>query len=114
MSMYRSSLSPTYFDPEAEPVPEPEPTPDPPKRRGRPPGTKNKPKEVSVTKRDIPWFTICRSVFWAVVSIISVTSLYRGVEGWLGQSAAYIVLAVSVLIAAFLLDRDWKNIRGAR
>lgn len=109
-----SSLSPTYYDPEAEPVPEPEPVADPPKRKGRPPGTKNKPREAPVPKRNIPWFTISRAVFWAAVAIISVTSLYQGVDGWLGQSAASIVLAVSVIVAAFLLDRDWKKIRGSR
>jgi hypothetical protein len=110
--MPRSSLSVTYFDPEAVPVPEPEPVPEPPKRRGRPPGTKNKPKEAKVTKRNIPWFTIFRTVFWIAVAVISVTSLYRGVEGWLGQSAGHITLAVSVIAAAFLLDRDWKKVRS--
>ena len=111
MSMHRPSLSVTYFDPEAIPVPEPEPiiAADPPKRRGRPPGTKNAPKPE--TKRSIPWFSIWRSVFWSTVAITSVVSLYRGVDGALGQSIAYIVLAVSVLTAAFLLDRDWKKMR---
>lgn len=111
--MHRSSLSPTYYDPESEPVPEPEPIPEPPKRRGRPPGVKNKPKEAAVIKRNIPWFTICRAVFWAAIAVVSVTSLYRGVDGWLGRSAANITLAVSVIVAAFLLDRDWKKIRGS-
>ena len=96
------------------PEPEPEPIPDPPKRRGRPPGTKNKPKEAQVIKRDVPWFIIWRSVFWAAVAITSVVSLYRGADGWLGQDIAYIVLAVSVLTAAFLLDRDWKKMRSSR
>lgn len=114
MSMQRSSLSVTYYDPEALPVPEPEPALEPPKRRGRPPGTKNKPKEIPVAKRDIPWFTICRAVFWAAAAVISVTSLYRGIDGWLGQSAANITLAISVIVAAFLLDRDWKKIRGSQ
>lgn len=112
MSMQRSSLSVTYYDPEAEPVPEPEPIPEPPKRRGRPPGSKNKPKEAKVAKRSIPLFTISRSVFWAGVTVVSLTCLYRGVEGWLGQNAAYITLAVTVIIAAVLLDRGWQKIRG--
>lgn len=96
-------------------MPEPEPELVPfvrlPKRRGRPPGVKNAPKPAP--KKPIPWFTIWRAAFWAVVAITSVVSLYRGVEGWLGQSIAYIVLAVSVLIAAFLLDRDWKKMRSS-
>lgn len=107
-----TSLSVTYYDPEAEPVPEPEPTPEPPKRRGRPKGSKNSPKQPP--KRQIPWFTVWRATFWAIVGIISVVSLYRGVDGWLGQSAAYIVLAVSVLVAGFLLDRDWKKMRTVK
>jgi hypothetical protein len=92
-------------------VPEPEPIPEPPKRRGRPPGSKSKPKEAPV-KRNIPWVTICRSLFWSGVTIVSLTSLYRGVEGWLGQNAAYITLAVTVIIAAVLLDRGWQKIRS--
>lgn len=115
MSMQRpSSLSVLYYDPESEPVPEPEPAPEPPKRRGRPPGSKTKKKEEIVAKRNIPWFTIWRAAFWAIVGLVSVVSLYRGVQGWLGQSAAYITLAVSVLVAAFLLDRDWKKMRAPR
>jgi hypothetical protein len=110
--MNRPSLSTTYFDPEAIEVPEPEPIPDPPKRRGRPPGSKSKPKEAKPVKRNIPWFTISRSVFWAGVTAVSLTCLYRGVEGWLGQNAAYITLAVTVIIAAVLLDRGWQKIRG--
>lgn len=113
MITQRPSLAVTYYDPEAEPVPDPEPTLEPPKPRGRPPGSKNKPKEVAEPKRIIPWFMIWRAVFWATVSIVSVVSLYWGVQGWLGQDIAYIVLAVSVLVAAFLLDRDWKKMRGA-
>lgn len=114
MSMQRSSLSPTYFDPLTQPPPEPEPTPpEPPKRKGRPPGSKSKPKEAPVVKRDVPWFTICRVVLWSAVAVLSVTYLYRGVDGWLGQSAANITLAVSVVVAAFLLDRDWKKIRSS-
>ena len=111
MSDPRSSLSVIYFDPEAVPVPEPEPIPEPPKRRGRPPGSKTvKPK----AKRLIPWFNIWRSTFWSSASIVSVVSLYSGVQGWLGQSIAQITLAVSVLVAAFLLDRDWKKMRTPR
>jgi hypothetical protein len=105
------SLSTLYYDPEAEPVLEPEPTPEPPKRKGRPPGTKNKPKETA-PKRSIPWFNVLRAVFWAVVAAVSLVALYRGVEGWLGQSAAYVVLAVSLPIVALLLDLDWKKMRS--
>lgn len=114
MSEYRS-LSVTYYDPEAVPVPDPDPiiAQEPPKRRGRPPGSKNTPKQQA-PPRSIPWFNVWRAVFWATVGIVSVASLYRGVEGWLGQSAAYIVLAVSVLTSAFLLDRDWKKMRTPR
>lgn len=111
MNMRRpSSLSVTYYDPEAEPVPEPEPTPDLPKPRGRPPGSKNKvPRQSASTKRTIPWFNMWRAVFWAVAAAVSLVALYRGMEGWLGQSAAYVALAVSVPPVAFLLDRDWKK-----
>jgi hypothetical protein len=112
MSMHRSSLSPTYYDPEAEPVPEPEPEPEPvvepPKRKGRPPGTKNKPK---ATKRSIPWFNVWRAVVWAVVASVSLVALFRGIDGWLGSSAACVVLAASLPIVAYLLDRDWKKMR---
>lgn len=112
MSMQRpSSLSVTYYDPEAEPVPEPEPTPEPPKRRGRPPGSKSKPKEPIKVKRNIPWFNIWRAVFWAVAALVSLVALFRGVEGWLGTSAAYVALAVSLPPVAYLLDRDWKKMR---
>jgi hypothetical protein len=106
-----TSLSVTYYDPLTVPVPELDPTPEPPKRKGRPPGTKNKPKEAPVTKRDIPWFVICRAVLWAVVAVISITSLYRGMNEWLGQSAAYISLSISAIVAAYLFDRDWKKVR---
>lgn len=113
MSDAHSSLSVTYFDPEAVPMPVSEPEPVPfvrlPKRKGRPPGSKNAPKPKP--KKSIHWFAAWRSAFWAIIAITSVTSLYRGVEGTLGQSVACIVLAVSVLIAAFLLDRDWKKMR---
>ena len=112
MSMQRSSLSPTYYDPLTQPAPEPEPTPpEPPKRKGRPPGSKSKPKEAPKAKRNIPWYRIIRTLGWWVVACISVLSLYKGVHGWLGQSAAYITLAVSVVVAAFLLDRDGKKMR---
>ncbi len=106
------SLSVTYYDPEAEPVPElePEPVPEPPKRGGRPPGSKNKPKPEP--KRSIPWYRIVRTVAWWTVAIVSVWSLYLGVSGWLGQSIAYITLSVSLVIAAFLLDRDGKRMRN--
>lgn len=111
MNMRRPSLSVTYYDPETEPVPEPEPVPDPPKQRGRPPGSRNKPKE-SKPKRQIPWFNIWRAVFWAVAASVSLVALFRGVEGWLGSSAAYVALAASVPLVAFLLDRDWKKMRS--
>lgn len=107
----KSSLSTTFYDPEAEPVPEPEPTPEPPKRRGRPPGTKNKPKDPVKTKRNIPWYRIIRTLCWWSVATLSVLSLYSGVRGWLGQDIAYIVLSVSVVVAALLLDRDAKRMR---
>lgn len=93
-------------------TPEPEPTPEPPKRRGRPPGSKNKPKEAPVVKRDIPWYRIIRTLGWWAVAVFSGLFLYWGVQGWLGQSAAYIVLAVYGIVAAFLLDRDGKKMRG--
>lgn len=89
------------------------PAVDPPKRRGRPPGSKNSPKESTPT-RSIPWFNIWRSVFWGVVAITSISSLYRGVEGWIGQSIAYVVLAVAATVAALLLDRDWKKMRSGQ
>lgn len=88
----------------------PETTQDPPqgekKKRGRPPGSKN-----TQVKQDtkIPWFIIWRAFFWAAISVLVVVSLYRGVEGLLGQSAAYITLAVSSVLAGLLLDRDWKK-----
>ncbi len=91
-------------------MPEPEPEPEPRKRRGRPPGSKNK---VAAPPRVVPWFTIWRASFWAIVAVISVVSLYFGVEGWLNQSIANIVLAVSVVVAGLLLDRDWKKMRGS-
>lgn len=111
MSMQRPSLSTLYYDPEAEPVPEPEPEPviEPPKRKGRPPGTKNRTK--ATPKRSIPWFNIWRAAFWAVAASVSLVALYRGVGGWLGSSAAYVVLAASLPIVAYLLDRDWKKMR---
>lgn len=115
MNMRRpSSLSVTYYDPEAEPVSEPEPQdpvqPEPPKRRGRPPGSKNKPKTVA-KKRDIPWYRIIWTLIWWAVATISVLSLYHGVLGWLGQSAAYITLSVSVVGATILLNRHGKRMR---
>lgn len=111
MSIQRSSsLSVTYFDPEAEPVPEPEPQTEPPKRRGRPPGSKNKPKEQT-PKRDIPWYRITWTLIWWAVAVISVSSLYNGVQGWLGQSAAYITLSASVIVANLLLFRLGKKMR---
>ena len=103
----KPTLSVSFYDPEAEPVPEPEPEPEKPKRRGRPPGTKNKKPQ-----RKIDWFIAWRAFFWAAVALVSVVSLYRGVQGWLDQSAAYLALAVAVLIAALLLDRDWKRMRA--
>jgi hypothetical protein len=105
----KPTLSVSFFDPEAEPVPEPEPAPVPDhvaKRTG--PKPRAKPKKA---KRKIDWFKVWRATFWATISLVIVTSLYRGVQGWLGQSAAYLTLAVSVLVAAFLLDRDWKKMR---
>lgn len=119
MSSYRSlsSLSPTYYDPEAEPLPEPEPAPEAekaePKRRGRKPGSKNKPKMQEQKKRSIPWYRIIRTMVWWAVAIVSVGSLYLGMQGWLGQSAAYITLSVSILVAALLLDRDAKKMRAS-
>lgn len=106
----KPTMSVSFYDPEAEPVPEPEtapapkPRPDPSLRTGPRP-QKKKPK------KKIKWFNIWRAFFWAVVSLVAVTSTYRGVQGWLGQSAAYLALTVSLLIAAFLLDRDWKRMR---
>lgn len=88
------------------PVPEPEPLPETPKRRGRPPGTKSKPK-----KKPLPWFNIFRAVFWAAASLFSITALYFGIQSWLGQAAAYLSVAVATPIMAFLLDRDWKKMR---
>lgn len=111
----KSSLAVTYYDPEAEPVPEPTPEPEiqlePPKRRGRPPGSKSKPKTPTKQKRNIPWFSVWRVIFWSAAAAISVVSLYFGVQGLLGNGAAHVVLAVSVLAAAYLLDRDWKKMR---
>lgn len=110
MSMQgKSSLSPTYYALESEPVPEPEPTPEPPKRRGRPPGTKNRPKAPA--KRSIPWYRIVRTALWWVVAILSGLWLYWGVRGSLGENIAYIFLAVYTVVAAFLLDRDGKKMR---
>lgn len=107
------SLSVIYYDPEAEPVPEPDPEPasepTPAPKKGRPAGSKNKPK--TKPKRNIPWFTIWRVGFWGAAVAWSIIAAFVGVRGWLGDSAAYIVVAVSVPIAAFLLDRDWKKMR---
>jgi hypothetical protein len=107
----KTSLSTTFYDPEAEPVPEPEPVPapkpDPSLRTGPKTGARTKKK----AKRKIKWFNVWRTFFWAAISLISVVSLYRGVQGWLGQDIAYLALAVSVLVAALLLDRDWKKMR---
>lgn len=103
----KPSLSTTFYDPEDIIVSEPEPTTEPkPQRTGPKPRAKK-----AKAKRKTQWFTVWRAVFWAVIAVISVTSLYRGIQGWLGQSFAYLALAVSVLIAAFLLDRDWKKMR---
>lgn len=112
MSMQRSSLSPTYVAVEDPPVPEPEPIPEPPKQRGRPPGSRNKPKEPAKSKRDIPWYRIIRTLCWWAVATLSVLSLYWGVQGWLGQDIAYITLSASVVVAGFLLDRDSKKMRA--
>ena len=116
MSDPRSSLSVTYFDPEAVSVPEPEPELVPfvrlPKRKGRPPGSKNVPKPTP--RKSIPWYRIVRSLCWWAVAVVSIMSLYYGVQGLLGQSVAYITLSVSVVAAAFLLDRDWKKMGPSR
>ena len=115
MSDPRSSLSTLYYDPEAEPVPEPEPIPEPEPlkaRRGRPPGTKNAPKPAP--KRSVPWFSIWRAIFWAVAASVSLIALYRGVQGVLGPSAAYVALAASLPPVAYLLDRDWCRMRAGR
>jgi hypothetical protein len=112
MSNYRS-LSPTYYDPEAEPVPEPEPepiveaAPEPKKRRGRAPGTPNKPKPKR--KKNIPWFNILRGLFWTSTLVFVIVMLFLGVRDWLGLSAAYIVLSVATLVAAIVLDRGWRK-----
>lgn len=106
------SLSVTYYDPEAEPVPEPELIPEPtpePKRKGRPPGTKNKPK--AKPKWDIPWYRIIWTLIWWAAATVSTLSLYRGVQGWLGQSAAYITLSVSIIVANLLLYRFGKKLQ---
>jgi len=108
--MNRPSLSPTYVAVEDPPVPEPEPIPEPKKQRGRPPGSRNKPKEASV-KRSIPWYRISWSLIWWATAVISVLSLYHGVLGWLGQSAAYITLSVSTVIAVILLNLVGKKLR---
>jgi hypothetical protein len=111
----KSSLSPTYthFDPEDKPVAEPESAQEPaqPKRRGRPPGTKNKPKQPA---RSIPYFSILWATFWFASVAFSITALYFGVQGWLGQSAAYLAVAVAVPPSAYLLSRDWKKMRASR
>ena len=110
-----SSLSVTYYDPEAEPVPEPDPAPEPAKPRGRPPGSRNKPKAINTkAKGQIPWFDVWRAVFWAVVAAMSLLALFEGVEGWLGTSAAYGVLGAALPFVAFLLDLDWKKMRSPR
>lgn len=93
-------------------MPEPEPTPDPPKRRGRPPGSKN--KKATKPKLSIPWFNIWRSVFWAVVSVASIAALYSGVAGLAQRSLALVIVAVVSAPTAFLLDREWKKMWGAK
>lgn len=114
MSMHRQpSLSTLYYDPEGEPVLEPESISQPPSKRGRPTGSKNTPKELPKQKRDVNWFNIWRAVFWAVTASVSLVALYKGIYGWLGTSAAYGVLAASLPIVAFLLDRDWKKMRSS-
>lgn len=92
--------------PEPETIPEAEPTPEPKKRRARTPKPKPKPK------RSIPWYRIVRTAVWWAVAIGSVVTLHLGVLGWLGQSAAYITLSVSLIVAAYLLDRDGKRMRN--
>jgi hypothetical protein len=106
-----SSLSVTYYDPEAEPVPEPEPTPEPKKRRGRPPGSVSKPKPQAKPKRSIPWFNISRSMFWVATFVFVLVALFIGVKLWLGIAAAHIILAVSTLGLSVLLDRGWRKMR---
>lgn len=109
----RPTMSVSFHDPEAEPVPEPElpeTIQEVPKRRGgRPPGSKNKPK---AKKRSIPWFNIWRAAFWAVAALVSLVALYNGIQGWLGQSAAYVALAASVPPVAWRLDESWKRMRS--
>jgi hypothetical protein len=94
------------------PEPESQPEPDPKPRRGRPPGSRNAQKAPS--KRQIPWFNIWRAAYWAVVACVGLVAFFRGVEGWLGSNAAYVVLAASLPLVAFLLDRDWNKMRGGR
>lgn len=109
----QSSLAVTYSPQRAELMSDQEPAPETaqePKRRGRPPGSRNAPKPKP--KRQIPWFNVWRAVFWAVAASVSLVALFRGVEGWLGLSAAYVALAAVLPTVAFLLDRDWKKMRS--
>lgn len=113
MSVFdKPTLSTTFYDPEGEPVPEPDPIPEPEapkKRRGRPPGTKNTPK-----KKPIPWFKIWWVTFWAAACAFSIIAMYFGVQSWLGQSAAWLSVAVVVPPTAYLLSRDWKKLRASK
>lgn len=111
MSPRRSSLSPTYAAMDVPLVPDPDSVPSTLKQQGRPLGSKNKPKELVKLKRNIPWYQIFWSACWWIVATISVVSFYRGVQGWLGQSAAYIALSVSVVVATFLLSRFGVRMR---
>lgn len=117
MSNYRS-LSPTYYDPEAEPVPprtpnpEPEPEPVPePKKRGRTPGSKNKPKPPAKPKRNIPWYNIFRGVLWSAAFIFTNVALFLGVKLTLSVGVAYVIVAVTTLASVIVLDRGWKRMR---
>lgn len=107
-------MSVSYYDPEAEPMPEPDIEPEPPKpapkKRGRPKGSTNKKKK----KKKFPWFTAWRVVFWGTISTITVVSTYLGVQSLLGQGAAYLALAVTSFVAAYLLDRDWEKVRSKK
>lgn len=109
----KPTLSVTFFDPEADPVPEPEAVPAPRPRPDPSLRTGPRPKKAK-PKKKTNWFNVWRAFFWAAISLVIVTSIYRGVQGWLGQSAAYLALGVSVLATAFLLDRDWKKMRAKK
>jgi hypothetical protein len=63
-------------------------------------------------KRNIPWVAYLRALSWLAVACVSIVFLYSGIQGWLGQNAADLSVAVSVVVAAVLLDRGGRKMKS--